>query len=219
MPYAVPEKYFENFPQLIIDKLGVQFDDSLPAKNNFYQIPGNYFDSLADNILQKIKTAKVDNNVREELEEISPFLSVIPKTNVYTVPDGYFENQVIIQRKEPAKVISIAGKSRKWFSYAAAACVTAIMIIGGYFYFGNKTSGINSVEKQISGINVNKAISQFPDSTIDDYLTDDNSEIYASQSSDEQDVNIQNLISNTSDQDIENYLKQNPDVDIQTKGI
>ncbi len=215
MLYTVPEGYFENFPQLMLDKLSVQFDYSLPGKSTLYQLPDNYFDSLAANILQKIKIEKVDN-VQKELEDISPLLSKIPKSNIYTVPDGYFEKGITIQHKQPVKVISLAGKSHKLFRYAAAACIAAVISFGGYFYIINKPL-TSSVQNQIANINVNKAISQLPDSTLNDYLTNDNSDIYASQSSDE-DLNIQNLINNTSDQDIEDYLKQNPGIDDDTKG-
>ena len=190
----------------------------MPAKDNLYQLPDNYFDSLAGNILQKIKIVNADN-VQKELEDIAPFLSTMPKANVYTVPEGYFEKGIIVQHKVPARVIPIVTKSRKWFTYAAAACVTAVMFLGGYFYFENKTTSVGSVQNHIANINVSKAISQLPDSTLGNYLTNDNSDIYASQSSDEQDLNIQNLILNTSDQDIQDYLNQNPGVDEEPKGI
>ncbi len=218
MLYAVPGGYFENFPQLMLDKLSVQLGHSMPAHNTLYQLPDNYFNDLAGNILTKIKNEKF-NDAKNELEEISPLLSKIPKLNVYTVPDGYFEKNVTIQQKKPAKVISIAAKSRKWFTYAAAACVAVLITLSGYFYFGNQFSGTNSIQKKIASINVEKAVSQLPDSTINSYLANDNSDAYVNQNTDEQDLNIQNLINNTSDQDIEDYLIQNPAVDEEPEGI
>ena len=62
-------------------------------------------------ILQKIflKNIKAkNNNVQQELEELSPLLSKIPKINVYTVPAEYFESNPVLSKHEmqPAKVIS-----------------------------------------------------------------------------------------------------------------
>lgn len=214
-PYTVPDKYFENLPELILDKLQLNHSDVLSTV--VYKVPENYFDDLAGNILKKIKK---ENDFQEELENLSPLLSKLPKTNVYTIPEGYFENQYFIKQKSSsAKLISIGAKSRKWFNYAAAACVAAVMLLGGYFYSVNKSSNNNVIQNQYADINIKTAISQLSDSTINNYLRTDNTGAYANQNPDNEDLNIQTLIENTSDEEIENYLIQNPDPEDQTKGI
>jgi FlaG/FlaF family flagellin (archaellin) len=53
------------------------------------QVPEGYFESLAGNILNKIKAA---DTAAAELKELSPILYSIPNKNVFTVPQGYFES-------------------------------------------------------------------------------------------------------------------------------
>jgi hypothetical protein len=53
------------------------------------QVPSGYFESLADNILNKIKA---QDDTAAELKALSPMLHSIPNKNVFTVPQGYFEN-------------------------------------------------------------------------------------------------------------------------------
>lgn len=211
MPYSVPEKYFENLPGILLDKL------SLPVTNTskkIYSLPQDYFNGLAENILQKVKEK---NSFDEELATLSPLLSSIPKSNVYTVPQNYFAKQIFSRpeiSQQPAKIISITGK-RKWYAYASAACVAAIILLGGYFYNTSKNS---PTEKQFANINVQKAISQLSDSSIDYYLQNDNA-VFTNQNPDDQELNVQTLLENTSDEEIENYLIQNPDPEEQSQGI
>lgn len=215
MFYTVPDKYFENLPELIFDKLQLNHSDILSTV--LYKVPENYFENLSGNILKKIRK---ESDLQQELENLSPLLSKLPKTNVYTIPEGYFENQFIIKQKSsPAKLIFIGAKTRNWFNYAAAACVAAIMLLGGYLYSVNKSSNNNTRQNQLAGINIKTAISHLSDSTITNYLKTDNTGAYASQNPDNEDLNIQTLIENTSDEEIENFLIQNPDSDDQTKGI
>ena len=211
MPYSVPEKYFENLAGILLDKL------SLPVINTskrIYYLPQDYFNGLAENILQKVKEK---NTVDQELATLSPLLSSIPKSNVYTVPENYFSKQIFPRpeiSKQPAKIISITSK-RKWYAYASAACVAAVILFVGYFYNSNKSS---STEKQFADINVQKAISQLSDSSIDYYLQNDNA-VFTNQNPDDQELNVQTLLENTSDEEIENYLIQNPDPEEQSQGI
>ncbi|AYD46888.1 hypothetical protein [Arachidicoccus soli] len=56
-----------------------------------YVVPEGYFDSFAENILQKVKTASSQNTVEEELETVAPLLNTISKRNVYSIAKDYFE--------------------------------------------------------------------------------------------------------------------------------
>ncbi len=65
--FETPENYFEEIPEIILDK--IENVDSLekeshilstPIKENPYQVPNAYFETLSENILQAVKTpAKV----------------------------------------------------------------------------------------------------------------------------------------------------------------
>lgn len=55
-----------------------------------YSVPEGYFDSLADQILSRIKSG-IKDSAREELGSISPLVSNISKQSPYSVPAGYFD--------------------------------------------------------------------------------------------------------------------------------
>lgn len=220
-PYSVPEGYFENLPEIILDKLAVKSNYSHAVTKTLYNVPHGYFNNLAGNILQKIKSK--NNTVQEELEEIAPLLSTIPKTNVFTVPARYFETLAPVQTKlseQPVKVISIGTKARRWIAYAAAACIAAFMFGGGYYYMqGKAPANTSAIHTEIAGVNIEQAISQLSDSDIDDYLNNDNSDVYTNQNFDNQDLNIKTLIENMSDEEIDNYLLKNAEPGESKKGI
>jgi hypothetical protein len=80
---------------------------------------------------------KVRNNeVRTELEEISPYLNSLPKNMPFSLPLAYFEElQPTIPNEkaiEPAKVISI-GRTSPWKQWAAAAAILFTLGIGWQF--------------------------------------------------------------------------------------
>ena len=57
---------------------------------NVYMAPAGYFDSLAHDILKRIRALE-STNAEEELKNLSPFLSSISKQMPHSVPAGYFE--------------------------------------------------------------------------------------------------------------------------------
>ncbi|PSL22800.1 hypothetical protein [Chitinophaga ginsengisoli] len=62
---------------------------------SFGGVPAGYFEQLPGQILQKVHTAEV----QEELETLSPLLAGVPKSLPLSVPPGYFEqlSQQILQ--------------------------------------------------------------------------------------------------------------------------
>jgi len=58
---------------------------------NIYALPAGYFESLADQILNRIKALEA-KNAKEELSFLSPFLSNVSKEIPYSVPAGFFQN-------------------------------------------------------------------------------------------------------------------------------
>jgi hypothetical protein len=217
-PYHIPPNYFEHLPELILDKLAVQ--NQVALKSPTYEVPDGYFNNLAENILGNIKAG--NNNVQQELEELSPLLNTIPKVNVYTVPAEYFEslNPAPVRETQPAKIVSIKSKPRRWIAYAAAACIAALMFGGGYYYMQDKNFNDNNTsagQNQVAEVKVQQAISQLSDAEIDSYLKNDD-DVYIPQN-DTQDINIKFLLENMSDEEINNYLIENSDPGENTKGI
>jgi hypothetical protein len=54
---------------------------------NMGDVPAGYFEQLPAQIMQKIRTEEI----RDELTNISPLLADVPKTFPFSAPDGYFE--------------------------------------------------------------------------------------------------------------------------------
>ncbi len=228
-PFTVPEGFFENFPTLMLSKL--KSDDALVnvtgnKKELLYSIPENYFDNFANEVLKKIKQSE-PVSVQQELEEISPFLSTIPRTNVYSVPENYFLNlnSNVTAEQPPAKVISIGSKTRKWANYAAAACVAALLFGGSFLHFYKKgnTEVTPAVASALSSEDLQKKISVLSDEEITNYLkTNSNLAVYSNTGTDEyqqQNLDIQNMLQNVPDEDIQQYLDQDPQSSSTEEGI
>ncbi|HEY2726703.1 MAG TPA: hypothetical protein VGI61_05990, partial [Parafilimonas sp.] len=219
-PYFIPAGYFENLSEVVLDKLAINSNE-LISSQGLYSVPDGYFNNLAENVLEKIKVQ--NNSVQQELEELSPLLSKIPKTNVYTVPAEYLESFTVAPFKretQPAKIISIKRKPRRWIAYAAAACIAALLFGGGYYYMqGNTFNNNNSTaQSSVADPKVQQGIAQLSDAEIDNYLNNDNTDVSTPQGEPE-DINIKSLLENMSDEEINNYLRENPDPDENTKGI
>lgn len=134
--YTVPVGYFDTLHTVIMARIaaGGNEENSLlqvAGKEMPQAIPQGYFETLPDQILSKIKAQQVQT-VAEELNELSPVLAGLSKTNLYEVPAGYFENladNMIQQTTIETKVVSMF--SRKiWLRYAAAAVVFGMIAFG-----------------------------------------------------------------------------------------
>lgn len=66
-----------------------------------YELPVNYFDTLPERILLRIKTEEV--SAKEELAILSPLLSTTLRENPYSIPAGYFEQPLSIHGEEEDK--------------------------------------------------------------------------------------------------------------------
>src|SRR6187549_2924508 len=58
---------------------------------SIYAVPVDYFEGLADQILDRIKALEA-NDAKEELSYLSPFLSNVSKEMPYSVPAGFFQD-------------------------------------------------------------------------------------------------------------------------------
>jgi hypothetical protein len=101
--YTAPANYFEQLPAQIMQQISMEN----------YTVPAGYFEALPNIILQKIKQ-------ENELVDIAPALAALPKVNVYTAPNGYFETFTVKPPRTNVKVISL-------FKYAAAAVVVGLL--------------------------------------------------------------------------------------------
>jgi hypothetical protein len=133
-PYMVPAGYFDRVTDTIIDEI---VDKQLlnTNLNITYSVPDQYFDGLALNILSKITIEAED-----ELALVAPVLLAAGKTNVYSVPTGFFKQEIPIPQQEGqrGKLVTLKGY-RRFIQYAAAAMVAGILVSGAFMYTDSKS--------------------------------------------------------------------------------
>jgi hypothetical protein len=82
------------------------------SQQNPFSVPQGYFDGLAAFILSKVKAHEL--SAAAELQQLSPFLAGLSKEMPYTLPAGYFEenmtNLPFLTRKEESVVLAAIGK-------------------------------------------------------------------------------------------------------------
>lgn len=121
--------------------------------------------------------------IAKELEQIAPLLNQIEKKPVQSIPAGYFD-QLTFQKpnlsssvvKMPVSASSVIKRitSGKMYRWAAAAAVTALLVLGGLQLTDSsyqpleKQVGMNYAE--LTSLNVSDWVQQLPNESIDAYL-------------------------------------------------
>ncbi len=223
----VPQGYFDGLAdEILLKAQGFQ----IPKVTDPYQAPEGYFDDLAESILQNIQIKQKKNQdhteVVNELELTAPLLNSISRENPYSIPDNYFSGfNIKISGSIPVvKIVSLAGRTNKWIMYSAAACITAILLSGGYLLL-NKTDNYRQQElagklEEVRRLNVERGISALSDSDIKNYLNSQNgsfSDIFLNTLEEYPDVD--QLLDNTSDEEINQYLNDNKEPQTGKKNI
>jgi hypothetical protein len=190
--FFVPENYFNTLPAVLLagtqePGVSVLSTGTLSTMN----VPAGYFDTLAENILLKIKTAAVEST-SAEIQVLSPALSATGNDNIFTVPRGYFEDLPAILlnevTKQPAKVITLKPRTAV-MRYAVAAVITGMLGLS-LFSVLNKTNApdvlppSNAIEmaegKQILAANsFDKVLATVNDEEIISYLQNHGEDIKA----------------------------------------
>lgn len=208
MMNEIPEGYFNSLSERIITKI-LENPNSIPVTELPYASPGDYFETLPQSILKKIKAGNAvveEKSWSEELTKTAPLLATISKKNVYSVDKDYFGKKdwkfISSKEKSSAKIISLP----HWTHYLVAASVFAIIAIGAVFYVGNNTlpaASENSFATELQ---------KLPDSVISNYL--DSTTIYSIgvNAPVNQQLDVNSLLYNISDQQIENYLDDTKDI-------
>lgn len=150
--YSVPDNYFADLE----DKISTIVFLNQEGKEPVQKVPVDYFDSLSDKILSKIrKDAFVSAedkfvSAEDEIKTLSPALYYLKsEPGVFTVPDTYFNglSDRILQKisGKPAKVVKI-NHVRNWYKFAAAA-VVAILIGISTLKIYNHNNADNKIAK------------------------------------------------------------------------
>ncbi|MFY7841131.1 MAG: hypothetical protein ACOVP7_12690 [Lacibacter sp.] len=177
VPYQVPEVYFETLSTVIMARIAAGGNEEnsllLVAGKEMPQVaPAGYFDTLADNILLKVKAEANSTAIADELQELSPVLAGISKRNVYEVPAGYFDTvtaNISTQLKPEVKVVAVSN-ARKWIRYAAAAVVLSMLAFGINYTLQKKGDAETIASKIKTEAQFNKQLASVSEQAIIDYL-------------------------------------------------
>jgi len=134
--FRVQEGYFAGIGAELQARIAA--DQTYASKD--VSVPEGYFDSLATTILQKIRREE-NVTAAEEMAALSPVISAIGNANIFTVPQGYFEQLNFSTEVKTAKVIKM-NPLRSVFKYAAAAVITGLLGISVINLTDNDTSSV-----------------------------------------------------------------------------
>ena len=206
MPYHFPEAYFTELETSVLHNCGIQ-----KMAKNPYNAPKGYFNDLSKCTIERIRALETasESGETEELMSIAPLLLTLPKTQVYHIPDGYFEQlSVQPETSKKAKVVSFRS-APVWMRYAAL--IGAIMVLVKLFVPFTKTAGDLPANTPV-------ALQQVPASEIEDYLTDHATVNYSLNQA-ASDLNVENdvLLENVTEEEITQFLQDNATESVMTK--
>ncbi|MGZ3939583.1 MAG: hypothetical protein ACXVLT_13295 [Flavisolibacter sp.] len=213
-PYSVPEGYFEGLASSVLAKIKGEVPVSAAeeiaqlspllagiSRQLPYSVPDDYFQSN----LEGLMAFAIE-------DEESLVLSFISKEMPYEVPTGYFANvpEQVLEKvsARQAKVVHLGG--RKWMRFAAAAVVTGIMAVSGFFYFNNRGGSRPTGDPVVA---VKKASIQ----ELDDFIkttsvNDDKAQVTAKNTAPKTDR--KKIFADVSDKELNAFLDQMPSDDV-----
>jgi hypothetical protein len=134
-PFTLSQEYFELFSINLLRTIQQFQQKSLST-------PENYFSTFPSKLLGKIK----QENSTAELEDLSPMLARMQKQNPFYVPENYFATFNATPKKEQAIIRSVFSYKRI-IRYAAAACITGLLIISYTYNQHNTTSRLAALQR------------------------------------------------------------------------
>ena len=143
IPYTVPSGYFQELSGNLKSRVLVE-SMHVDEKSGF-NVPPGYFNELS---------SRIENNlVLENIRSLAP-------SGGFALPEGYFaelSGRITSRLEDSSKgATPIRNLFTSWISYAAAACITAMIATGIYF-----SSNTYQFDKQLSEV---------PDQEIINYL-------------------------------------------------
>lgn len=184
--FTVPDGYFEYVSADIMAGIG---QETGGHKNRISvlsgaEVPHDYFDTLADTILQRIK-AKTAEDAATEIRVLSPMLYSVQNENVFETPPGYFRglSENILNKVKPRPaVIRIQRLSSFFFRYAVAAAFTGMMALGVFKFTSSADEKIPLPDYVTAGLqvqNVDQELDKISDADIVKYLESGGTDVKA----------------------------------------
>jgi hypothetical protein len=140
-----------------------------------FETPQGYFDTLAQQVMQKIKAQEVEEDASSEIRALSPMLYSIQNENVFDVPRGYFENltnDILDKVKPQPKVVKMQSRVGTFFKYAVAAAFTGVMALGVFKFTGptDKVELPGYVTEGLQVKDIDQELSKISDDEIEKFL-------------------------------------------------
>lgn len=208
-PFSVPEGYFDGLATSILAKIKDQQVSAVQeiaelspllaglTRSMPYGLPVNYFQANLENL----------PFLRGE-EPQSAILSLVERATPYEVPLGYFANlpEQILEKVSAPRARLVPVVRRRWMRLAAAAMITGLIGLSGYFYFNNK-NGFDAdkpIAQQLKNVST-KELSEFIKTTdITNTSTETAQAITASQNE------VEKILADVSDKELDAFLAQVP---------
>ena len=118
----------------ILDELKSLGSSLGDARQLPFDVPQGYFDSLLPSVMKRIRAQDI-SDPNEEIQTLSPLLAGMKGKTHFEVPEGYFVEPSIPQRK-PAKLISM--NHSRWVRYVAAVVVVGFLAVAALVTWRNK---------------------------------------------------------------------------------
>lgn len=168
--YTTQPDYFNGLADEILQNIR-QNELFTKAKGITYIAPNGYFTNFADELLIQIKNNSFEKDaIQNELNTIAPLLNTVPKNNLYTVPENYFNitNAVLPTQEHAIKKPTVVIK--QWFRYAAAAIFIGILAVGIVQFLKTDSTSIN-IEKEIAKTSNEEIVTYLTNTTHTDFGT------------------------------------------------
>ncbi len=207
-PFVVPEGYFDGFAASVLQRIASE-STTLPQNiNTPYTVPNGYFDSLPMLIMERVKMDSFADDPQKEIAAIGPLLTGIGKKTPYSVPAGYFDNlQPVPIQAEKSSVKVVRMGARKWMHYAAAAIVTGIIALSGWFHF-NQGSPIDPAQDPQEW--VASKLKNVPSNEIDNFIQYSDAGLSTTETANtvQPEVEVKDLLKDISDSELQEFVEE-----------
>lgn len=229
VPYSIPEGYFDN---IIVDvtKIFEETEDSLPVAlpNNIgsavLDLPAGYFENFSTDLLHLIQTTHPAQYIFDEIADVAPVLSTVPRQLPFEVSEGYFENQIFATQKNnatttPVVPLKSSPRSKKlWLTLAVAASIAGVLVFS--LFVLNRNENPKQRDLSFEQKNINPSIGTVSDEELIWYLNNENQMINSEVVffEEEQNVDPKPRIQLLSDDELFQYIQDSVANPISRKG-
>jgi hypothetical protein len=209
-PFSVPEGYFDGLAASVMAKIKGQQQVSATqeiaelspllygiSRTMPYAVPANYFQTTIEELPFLIGE-----------DPKSAILTLVEGATPYEVPRGYFMDlpEQILERVTGSKTKVVPVVKSRWMRLAAAAMITGIIGLSGYFYFNHK-NGFDAdrpIAQQLKSVSTKELNEFIKTADITSASTETAQATTASQ------IEVEKMLTDVSDKELDAFLAQVP---------